>query len=135
MSLYTDENIKPEPVMDLYNIHEVENLVAENAALKSDNELLRSLSFRDERDALKEQAAQAEFRNERLVSDYAEMQEINENHAFNAKYFKAESEALQSKSAALVDALIKLRAGSLQGFDRDGHQIIDAALAAFKGEK
>ena len=34
MSLYTDENIKPEPVMDLYNIHEVENLVAENAALK-----------------------------------------------------------------------------------------------------
>ena len=34
MSLYTDENIKPEPVMDLYNIHEVENLVEENAALK-----------------------------------------------------------------------------------------------------
>ena len=42
---------------------------------------------------------------------------------------------LQSKSAMLVEALIKLKAGGLQGFDRDGYQIINAALAAFKGEK
>ena len=47
--------------------------------------------------ALKEQVAQLEFRNERLVADYAELQGLNENHAFNAKYFKAENEALKQQ--------------------------------------
>ena len=37
------------------------------------------------------------FRNERLVADYAELQGLNENHAFNAKYFKAENEALKQQ--------------------------------------
>ena len=44
----------------LYDAERMENerLQAENAALRADNDLLRNLSFRDERDALKEQAVQ-----------------------------------------------------------------------------
>ena len=62
--------------------------------------------------ALKEQVAQLEFRNERLVADYAELQGLNENHAFNAKYFKAENEALkqqveQGKRDAVPEAIRK----------------------------
>ena len=47
--------------------------------------------------ALREQVAQLEFRNERLVADCPELQGLNENHAFNAKYFKAENEALKQQ--------------------------------------
>ena len=97
-------------------LEKVETLQAENAALK-------------------EQVAQLEFRNERLVADYAELQGLNENHAFNAKYFKAASE----KSAALVDALEQSRIGLVQWHVPENRysaiNAIDDALAAFKGEK
>ena len=91
----------------------IDGIQAENAAL------------RQESVALKEQVAQ--------------LQELNENHAFNAKYFKAASE----KSAALVDAL-----EGLLSLDEENHQRYPgdedvclevrnarAALAEFKGAK
>ena len=52
---------------------------------------------------------------------------------------KAENESLQSKSAALVDALEKSRIGLVQWHVPENRysaiNAIDAALAAFKGEK
>lgn len=52
---------------------------------------------------------------------------------------KAEKESLQSKSAALVDALEKSRIGLVQWHVPENRysaiNAIDAALAAFKGEK
>ena len=91
----------------------IDGIQAENAAL------------RQESVALKEQVAQ--------------LQDLNENHAFNAKYFKAASE----KSAALVDAL-----EGLLSLDEENHQRYPgdedvclevrnarAALAEFKGAK
>lgn len=87
----------------------IDGIQAENAAL------------RQESVALKEQVAQ--------------LQELNENHAFNAKYFKAASE----KSAALVDALEQSRIGLVQWHVPENRysaiNAIDDALAAFKGEK
>ena len=109
----------------------IDRLQAENAALKADNELLRSLSFRDERDSLKEQVAQ--------------LKELNENHAFNAKYFKAGSETLQSKSAALELEMKEISDRAFETLNRTPtvyyqglKNIMEracAALAAAKGEK
>lgn len=71
-----------------------------------------------------------------LKEQVAQLQELNENHAFNAKYFKAASE----KSAALVDALERAK-NRIQGLSEaiagqpDACKYIDDALAAFKGEK
>mgnify|MGYP003402728163 FL=1 len=107
----------------------IDRLQAENAALKEQlserNRVIDALknSWATETDALKAQVAQ--------------LQELNENHAFNAKYFKAENDRLQSKSAALVDALERAR-NRIQGLSEaitgqpDACKYIDEALAAFK---
>ena len=107
----------------------IDRLQAENAALKGQlserNRVIDALknSWATETDALKAQVAQ--------------LQELNENHAFNAKYFKAENDRLQSKSAALVDALERAR-NRIQGLSEaitgqpDACKYIDEALAAFK---
>ena len=121
--------------------------------------------------ALKEQVAQLEFRNERLVADYASVQEeiitIRRIHVHNIaikdaeiarwktvpmKYRRMEFNAqlqdenaelskqlstLQSKSAALVDALEQWKTSTQfqQVLFAEERLITNAALAAFKGEK
>ena len=119
------------PRTDFNTLDKLSSAQVENAALKADNELLRSLSFRDERDSLKEQVAQ--------------LKELNENHAFNAKYFKAESETLQSKSAALELEMKEISDRAFETLNRTPtvyyqglKNIMEracAALAAAKGEK
>ena len=88
----------------------MEQLESENAALKADNELLRWLSFRDERDSLKEQVAQ-------LTSTIKHAEQMEDMD-------KKELTLLQSKSTALVDALEKValiaHAGGLATMTQDG---------------
>ena len=82
-----------------------EAMVAENAVLKVDNELLRHLSFRDERNKLKEQVA-------KLEEDVAHWKyQADEAGMLRVRYGNTivqQAEAIRMKDAALSLALIGL---------------------------